>query len=597
MITQSYTIVPTSFINDQGQHLQLTEVLQRISWLIAIIRPVANDYLKQHFTDTDLDTLYSSENLPSKGHVASAALGWSTSVKDVQNKYKTYIPDRVLRMSREHCIRILRASARRALITKTLLEAADTQAAWQKLTGEHNVYLTGYEIKNRYNAINNYILKNPSYPTSLIQMENPPVYPDILIAAATDGQWQSKVYDENTRLISWQITLPTNANPQSKKDYTKVTLRFKHPEYIKEFNKICTPTIRLTKNKSGQVQITLDVSYTKDTPKTPSKAKRSRSSSIGLDWGVSNLLTAVIAHKSKTGNAIIDSQALYFKPTGIALKLSRLKDENNFLLTKIKRIEKLITTNISSLEKKRLNVKLETLRVKRTAINNKRKTLNKTLAYAAARWVFDLVKETDAKTVYIEDLKTLTVDKQNKWFGGSVSDTVRGQVFEYLEQLGLKHGVKIISVNPKNTSKNCHKCGKELNFYTHSDLKKEGHHWAHCEGCNYTCDRDYNAAVNIVSKGILDTPKAVTVNTNKVSSGRRRKYKVVKRPKSTATPKQVKASKHNTHKLLPNKASWSCPHLRHRRLRRVRCKDITSQVGARCYGLFPHVKPAKLIKT
>jgi putative transposase len=53
-------------------------------------------------------------------------------------------------------------------------------------------------------------------------------------------------------------------------------------------------------------------------------------------------------------------------------------------------------------------------------------------------------------------------------------------------------GIKVVKVSEKNTSKTCHKCG-HMGLRVGSLFK--------CPKCDYSCNADYNGAVNIMKRG------------------------------------------------------------------------------------------------
>ncbi|WP_228059526.1 transposase [Plectonema radiosum] len=65
----------------------------------------------------------------------------------------------------------------------------------------------------------------------------------------------------------------------------------------------------------------------------------------------------------------------------------------------------------------------------------------------------------------------------------------------WLDYFGYKYGKLTIAVAPHNTSQNCSNCGekvqKSLSTRTHI-----------CNYCGYIEDRDINAAINILHKGL-----------------------------------------------------------------------------------------------
>jgi transposase len=76
------------------------------------------------------------------------------------------------------------------------------------------------------------------------------------------------------------------------------------------------------------------------------------------------------------------------------------------------------------------------------------------------------------------------------------SDIAISQFFDILTYEAYKHGTLVGPVNPYNTSQLCSKCkqlvSKDLSVRTHR-----------CPYCGFFCDRDVNAAINIVD-GIPD---------------------------------------------------------------------------------------------
>ncbi len=92
-----------------------------------------------------------------------------------------------------------------------------------------------------------------------------------------------------------------------------------------------------------------------------------------------------------------------------------------------------------------------------------------------------------------EDLRVKNLVK-NHCLAKSINDAAWYQFREWLEYFGVKFGKITIAVPPQYTSQNCSQCGetvrKSLSTRTHK-----------CE-CGYVLDRDENAAMNILKKGL-----------------------------------------------------------------------------------------------
>jgi IS605 OrfB family transposase len=93
-----------------------------------------------------------------------------------------------------------------------------------------------------------------------------------------------------------------------------------------------------------------------------------------------------------------------------------------------------------------------------------------------------------------EDLNVKGMVKNSK-LAKSINDVAWSTFRQWLEYFGFKYGKVTVAVAPHNTSQNCSNCGqkvaKSLSTRTHV-----------CPHCGYVEDRDINAAINILKKGL-----------------------------------------------------------------------------------------------
>lgn len=84
---------------------------------------------------------------------------------------------------------------------------------------------------------------------------------------------------------------------------------------------------------------------------------------------------------------------------------------------------------------------------------------------------------------------------KNSKLAKSINDVAWSTFRQWLEYFGFKYGKATVAVPPHNTSQNCSNCGqkvpKSLSTRTHI-----------CPHCGYVEDRDINAAINILKKGL-----------------------------------------------------------------------------------------------
>jgi len=122
----------------------------------------------------------------------------------------------------------------------------------------------------------------------------------------------------------------------------------------------------------------------------------------------------------------------------------------------------------------------------------------KDFAVKAARCV---VKSNDF--VSFEDLQIRNLVK-NRRLAKSIGDAAWGEFRRWIEYFGKVFGVATVAVSPHYTSQDCSNCGevvkKSLSTRTHV-----------CPHCGHVQDRDQNAAINILKKG-LSTAGHVGIN-------------------------------------------------------------------------------------
>ncbi|HAX74284.1 MAG TPA: transposase [Cyanobacteria bacterium UBA11372] len=96
--------------------------------------------------------------------------------------------------------------------------------------------------------------------------------------------------------------------------------------------------------------------------------------------------------------------------------------------------------------------------------------------------------------VAYEDLNVKGMVK-NRRLAKSISDAGWSKFRQWLDYFGYKYGKITIAVAPHNTSKNCSNCGNKVQ----KSLSNRTHV---CPHCGFIEDRDINAAINILQKGL-----------------------------------------------------------------------------------------------
>jgi len=103
-----------------------------------------------------------------------------------------------------------------------------------------------------------------------------------------------------------------------------------------------------------------------------------------------------------------------------------------------------------------------------------------------------LIKSNDL--ISYEDLNVKSMVR-NRHLSKSITDAGWSTFRKWLDYFGYKYGKITVAVSPYNTSQNCSSCGKKVQ----KSLSTRTHI---CTHCNYVEDRDINAAINILQKGL-----------------------------------------------------------------------------------------------
>ncbi len=105
---------------------------------------------------------------------------------------------------------------------------------------------------------------------------------------------------------------------------------------------------------------------------------------------------------------------------------------------------------------------------------------------------YNIVQDNDL--ICIEELQTSNMMKNHK-LAKSIANVSWNRLSLYLEYKTELYGKVFVTVDPKNTSQKCSSCGKIVK----KDLSERRHV---CPYCSLVLDRDYNAAINILKKGL-----------------------------------------------------------------------------------------------
>lgn len=222
--------------------------------------------------------------------------------------------------------------------------------------------------------------------------------------------------------------------------------------------------VRLVRRADGYyVQFAIDVASR--------VAKEPTGSSVGLDLGIKYFIADSKGH-------VENSPQFYLKNEKQLKRANRKKSKKYD-----KKRKKAGQRQSSNYHKARNRYARKHLRVSR-----QRKEYCKRLAYS--------VIQSNDLVVY-EDLNVKGMVK-NRHLAKSISDAGWTTFRNWLEYFGIKYSTLTVAVSPYITSQDCSNCG----FKVQKTLSNRTHI---CPQCGYIEDRDINASINILKRGLSTT--------------------------------------------------------------------------------------------
>lgn len=155
--------------------------------------------------------------------------------------------------------------------------------------------------------------------------------------------------------------------------------------------------------------------------------------------------------------------------------------------TSLKRLQKRVSKKFKKGQKQSANYKKAKQKLARKHLKVSRQ--RKDFAVKLARCVIQ-----SSDVIVYEDLQVRNMVKNRK-LAKSISDASWSLFREWLEYFGKVFGKATVAVPPQYTSQNCSNCGNEVK----KALSERTHKCCHC---GTVLDRDHNAALNILAKGL-----------------------------------------------------------------------------------------------
>ncbi|HEX6450866.1 MAG TPA: zinc ribbon domain-containing protein [Trebonia sp.] len=256
------------------------------------------------------------------------------------------------------------------------------------------------------------------------------------------------------------------------------------------------PALRVTGGKARA-----DVAFTRQ---VPAARRNGHAVAVGLDWGLNTLLAAGAVRLGADGVIVALGAGAQYRAGGVLAKQSRLRRHGEQLQAKLDQYERLAAGR----EDHPLAARAGVLRGEARRVAGRRSRLNDALAWSAARWAADQAIAAGATVIYVEDLRDLEARGMGRTMNARLSQTVRGQIVDRLRHIAGEHGIAVVTVPPRGTSRCCPRCLAALRHCKAPDRPTvPGWKWARCPGCGWQGDRDTGAWQRIAARGLAHQAK------------------------------------------------------------------------------------------
>ncbi|MFF4574425.1 zinc ribbon domain-containing protein [Streptomyces sp. NPDC001410] len=498
-----------------GEQLDEAALVTRAGWLTGLVEALVAAVVREHWNGADLAQLASGvdpagASLPSQGWMALRRLGWTVTLPE-----GVYVPDRVVRIVQEQAGRVLRSAWWRAEVTAALLAtwpadpARRTEAEWQALRvvlpeGE---VVPGAVLLARTRQIAAFQARHRRLPAGLTECEQAPGGGGQVVLAAVDKQLATlqRCPEDPARYAVLSLRLPVRPAPATRADWHPVRIRFRLPPHVPAHAVLCPPTLRIR-----QGRLLLDVPYALAVAKPQRAGHRT---AVAFDWGLNTLLTGgTLRLTDETQPRVLtDARPVFFRAAGVLAKADRLRILGERIGARIDRLRTLIASREDRGERPspHLVAKLALLETERDRIAARRTRLNAALARAAARFMTDTAIAVGASVIYLEDLRDMEARGKGRTLNTRLSQTVRGAIVTHLRHRAAAHGITVVIVPPRGTSKYCPRCLGEFRHHKAPNDRAAGWAWATCPNtaCGYSTGRDNAAWQRIGARGLTHQHK------------------------------------------------------------------------------------------
>jgi hypothetical protein len=411
-------------------------------------------------------------------------------------------------MAEEQAGRLLRSVAWRAALVAGILATWPAQPdkrtpeEWGALRavvpgGEH--VLSG-DIRARTRQVLRFRAAEGRMPRDLFELEPTPAVPAMLVLAACDRQQATiERHPADPRRALLRVQLPVRPDPGSYQDWTWVALPLHFPPTVP-----ASAVLHLPARDPQGGRVRAEAAFTQ---LVPAARRDGHTVALGVDWGLNTLLSVGAARLQPEGTITALGAGAQYRAGGVLAKAHRLRRQGEALRAKADHYERLIAGDGAH----PLAGKAAVIAEEHRRVSRRRSSLNDALAWSAARWAADQAIAAGASVIYLEDLRAMGAKGMGRTINTRLSQAVRGKITERLRHIASEHGIAVVTVPARGTSKHCPGCLAPLRHCKAPDRPgAPGWKWARCGGCGWQGDRDQGAWQRIAARGLAHQAKTAT---------------------------------------------------------------------------------------
>jgi transposase len=458
--------------------------------------------LEAHWTYGDINRVTrpdaTGKPLPAFAYKALERLGWTVRAPE-----GVWVCSRLRRIAAENAGRVVRAAAHRQALIRVLASAWPEKVSWNDLPeGTSPVLLRNVRRQLRTYAAEHSVPADAGpdgIPATLPEVQpEPPMVPGQLFLAVTDRQFAT-IRLTGDGLLEVRVKLPTSPSPASPDDWQWHTLGITGFRRLTDRPgwQVRPPTLWLPTR--GHLRIAIPV----ETPCPSPRPAQEHTIALGVDWGLSHLLTATVVARLPDSSIASPGRPLFFSASGMLVHYRRTRGNLEQLRARTERLRALIVGYGEGQAPTNLSRRYELLKEEAACCAGKLISCNTELARLAARWLLDQAAAQQATVLAVEDLTTLEARGLGRNLNGMLSPLVRGAILMQLRTQAALAGIVIVEVDARGTSAQCPRCTAWLRHVRAPDDRRAGYAWAHCSGCGLSLDRDHAAAERIGMRGLL----------------------------------------------------------------------------------------------